>query len=270
MQTLSDQEFNKLCLFAKQNYGIDLSNKKTLVETKLLSYLAGKGYKSFLHFYHSLINDRTGNEAAFLVNRLTTNYTYFMREAESFNFFRDTAVPYMAAAADNGDLRIWSAGCSSGEEPYTLAMILKDHFGQNELFWDTKILATDISTRVLEQALEATYGEEQIRDLPAVWKLKYFEPDQNGRRRLVQAIREGVIFRKFNLMEKYFPFKQKFHVIFCRNVMIYFDNETRKQLINRFYDFTETGGYLIVGVSEAINRRETRYKFIMPAVYRKE
>jgi chemotaxis protein methyltransferase CheR len=82
--------------------------------------------------------------------------------------------------------------------------------------------------------------------------------------------REGVIFRKFNLMEKYFPFKQKFHVIFCRNVMIYFDNETRKQLINRFYDFTETGGYLIVGVSEAINRRETKYKFIMPAVYRKE
>lgn len=270
MQVLSDHEFHTLCCFTKDHFGIDLSHKRMLVESRLQSYLAAKGYQSFPHFYHRLVNDITGYEAADLVNRLTTNYTFFMREAESFNYFRDTLVPYLAATVKSRDLRIWSAGCSSGEEPYTLAMILRDYFGRDEFFWDTRILATDISTQVLELALEAVYSEEQIKDLPPAWKLKYFEPAENGRRRLVPGIRQGVIFRKFNLMEKHFPFKEKFHVIFCRNVMIYFDNETRKHLINRFYDLTESGGCLIIGLSESINRRETKYQFVMPAVYRKE
>jgi chemotaxis protein methyltransferase CheR len=270
MQPLSDDEFFKLSNFTKANYGIDLSHKRTMVESRLYSYLVDRGYQSFPHYFQCLLNDRTGNEATALVNRLTTNYTFFMREVIHFQYFRDTILPYLASTVKNRDLRIWSAGCSSGEEPYTLAMIISDYFGQAGFYWDTRILATDISSQVLEIALQAIYSDEQIKDLPATWRLKYFEPGPKGARRLVPSIREGVIFRKFNLMETYFPFKQKFHVIFCRNVMIYFDNETQRQLVNSFYDFTEPGGYLIIGHSESIDRKETGYQYIMPAVYRKE
>jgi chemotaxis protein methyltransferase CheR len=270
MQTLSDDEFFKLSSFTKKKYGIDLSNKRTMVESRLNNYLTTKGYHNFPDFFQCLVSDRTGNETTELVNRLTTNYTFFMREVTHFQYFRDTILPYLDAAVKDRDLRIWSAGCSTGEEPYTLAMIMSDYFGQTGYYWDKRILATDISSQVLEFALKAAYSEEQIKDLPVTWKLKYFEPGQKGTRRILPSIREGVIFRKFNLMETYFPFKQKFHVIFCRNVMIYFDNETQRQLVNRFYDFTEPGGYLIIGHSESIDRKETGYKYIMPAVYRKE
>lgn len=270
MQTLSDDEFYKLSNFTKTKYGIDLSQKKAMVEGRLRSFLPSRGYDKFSHYFQYLINDHTGNEASALVNRLTTNYTYFMREIKHFDYFRDTILPYLVATDKDRDLRIWSAGCSSGEEPYTLAMILNDYFGKSGLYWDKKILATDISLQVLEIALRATYSDEQIKDLPPRWKMQYFESVENGEKRLIQSIREEVIFRKFNLMETYFPFKQKFHVIFCRNVMIYFDNETKRQLINRLYDCTAPGGYLIIGHSESINRKETKYHSVMPAVYRKE
>lgn len=267
---MRDDEFLTLSSYTKTNYGIDLSDKRTLVESRLRNYLSEGRYQSFPHYFQSLVNDRTGTEATALVDRLTTNYTFFMREPKHFRYFQDTILPYLVSTVKDRDLRIWSAGCSSGEEPYTLAMIMNDYFGKSKLFWDTRILATDISSQVLETALQATYSDEQIKDLPASWRLKYFEPGQNGRQRLVSDIREAVIFRKFNLMEKKFPFKRKLHVIFCRNVMIYFDSETRKQLLQRFYEITELGGYLIIGHSESIDRKENGYRYIMPSVYRKE
>lgn len=270
MQTLSDDEFDKLSNFTKAKYGIDLSQKKAMVEGRLGTFLPSRGYDKFSSYFQYMLNDRTGIEASALVNKLTTNYTFFMREVNHFNYFRDTILPYLVSTVKDRDLRIWSAGCSSGEEPYTLAMIMKEYFGKSAFYWNSKILATDISLQVLELAVKATYSDEQIKDLPGKWKMQYFESAENGGNRLVQSIREEVIFQKFNLMETHFPFKQKFHVIFCRNVMIYFDNETKRQLVNRLYDCTATGGYLIIGHSEAINRKETRYQPVMPAVYRKE
>lgn len=270
MQALSDDEFYKLSNFTKAKYGLDLSQKKAMVEGRLQSFLTSRGYEEFSHYFQYLLSDRTGNEASALINKLTTNYTFFMREVNHFNYFRDTILPYLVSSVKDRDLRIWSAGCSSGEEPYTLAMIMNDYFGKSGFYWNTKILATDISLQVLEIALNATYSDEQIKDIPAQWKMQYFEPIKNGRYRLVKSIRDEVIFQKFNLMETNFPFKQKFHVIFCRNVMIYFDNETKRQLVNRLYDCTAPGGYLIIGHSESINRKETRYQSVMPAVYRKE
>jgi chemotaxis protein methyltransferase CheR len=270
MQILTDDEFIMLSTFTKKHCGIDLSQKKAMVEGRLQSFLSSRGYQNFPPYFQCLVNDRTGIEATALVNRLSTNYTFFMREVNHFNYFRDTIMPYLVTTVKNKDLRIWSAGCSSGEEPYTLAMLLSDHFGKAGFAWDTKILATDISSQVLEFALQGTYGIEQIKELPERWKMQYFEPVKNGERCLVKNIREGVVFRKFNLMEPNFPFKQKFHVIFCRNVMIYFDNETKRQLINRLYENTAPGGYLIIGHCESINRKETGYRYIIPAVYRKE
>ena len=144
-----------------------------------------------------------------------------MREVEHFFYFRDKVLPYFTGRQKDKDLRIWSAGCSSGEEPYTLAMFIDEFFGKEKMWWDSKILATDISTKVLEEAIKGIYSNEEIATLPSPWKLHYFKKIDNENSVLVDKIRNEVIYRKFNLMDRAFPFKRKFHVIFCRNVMIY-------------------------------------------------
>lgn len=270
MLNLTNDDFEKLSSFTKSNYGLDLSHKRNIVEARLEGFLSRRGYKSFPHYFQILLNDKSGNEAAALINRLTTNYTYFMREADHFNYFRDKILPYLAATERNRDLRIWSAGCSSGEEPYTLAMIINDYFGEAGACWDKKILATDISSQALEIALRASYSEEQTRELPERWQKQYFTRDQNGQNLVIPSIRNEVIFKKFNLMENNFPFKKKFQVIFCRNVMIYFDQDTKRRLINRMYECLASGGFFIIGHSESINKQESGFQYVIPAIYRKE
>jgi len=269
--TITDREFYQLATYIKSKYGINLkSEKKTLVISRLYNVLLEHGFRNFSEYYEYIISDQTGNAAATLINKITTNHTFFMREADHFNFFRDKVLPFLANTVKDRDLRIWSAGCSSGEEPYTLAMIMDEYFGNMKMQWDTKILATDISGKVLETAAKGIYNNERIASLPLSWKQKYFKPFDGENSVLVDRIRNEVIFRKFNLMEERFPFKRKFHVIFCRNVMIYFDVQTKHELINKFYDLQEYGGYLFIGHSESIIREQTRYKYVRPAVYRKE
>jgi len=271
MITISDEEFHKLAKYIKTNYGINLKEeKRTLVTGRLDQVLAQNNFSSFSEYYDYVVSDKTGQAAATLVNKITTNHTFFMREADHFYYFRDKVLPYLAQSVKDRDLRIWSAGCSTGEEPYTLAMILDEFFDKEKASWDTKVLATDISGRVLEQAARAVYPKEEITMLPPHWKLNYFHTLNNGDTELKDRIKSGVIFRKFNLMEEHFPFKKKFHVIFCRNVMIYFDNATKQELVRKFYQITEPGGYLFIGHSESLNREETEYRYVMPAVYRKE
>lgn len=132
------------------------------------------------------------------------------------------------------------------------------------------MLATDISSRVLEEASKGLYSSEDIASLPSNWKLSYFKKLGNDEFLISDRIRNEVIYRKLNLIDRVFSFKRKFHVIFCRNVMIYFDNKTKWEMVNKFYDLTEPGGYLFIGHSESLNREETKYKYVMPAVYRKE
>lgn len=178
-------------------------------------------------------------------------------------------MPDIVKKAGNKDLRIWSAGCSSGEEPYTLAIIIDEFFGKEKLFWDSKILATDISSRMLEKAQKRIYGNEEIAALPVNWRLSYFSKYDQDRSVISDRIRNEVIFRRFNLMEKCFPFKRKFHVIFCRNVMIYFNNETKWGLLDKFYNLMEDGAYLFLGLSESLGRDHKRFVPVMPSVYRK-
>jgi chemotaxis protein methyltransferase CheR len=268
--TITKEEFHKLADYIRANYGIHLKEEKqALVMGRLHNVLVQNNFSSFSEYYDYVIKDRTGMAAATLISKITTNHTFFMREPEHFNYFRETVLPYLKSTVKNRDLRIWSAGCSSGEEPYTLAMIIDDFFGSEKKLWDTKILATDISDRVLEQAKKGVYGNDRIAALPAVWRLNYFRNMDAKNSVISDKIREEVIYRKFNLMTEVFPFKRRFHVIFCRNVMIYFNNETKNKLIQKFYDFTEPGGYLFIGHSESLNREETQYKYIKPAVYRK-
>ena len=144
-----------------------------------------------------------------------------MRESEHFVFFRDLVLPYLYKIVKDNDLRIWSVGCSSGEEPYTLAMIINDFFREEKMWWDTKILATDISRKVLGKAIKGVYTNDAIKTLPPTWKQNYFKKIGNDISEISDIIKKEVIIRKFNLMESLFPFKRKFHIIFCRNVMIY-------------------------------------------------
>jgi len=263
------EDFTKLVNFVQHNFGIDLSRKKQLIESRLSNTLKEKGYSDFSSYVKYITTTKNKNDIDLMLNKLTTNYTYFMREREHFDFFKDTILPYLAETKKTSKiLSIWSAGCSSGEEPYTLTMLLKDYFSKQP-GWDTRILATDISQNVLSTAMKGEYAIESIKEVPPHWKTSYFSKTANPSKVCVtKAVKDNVIFRTFNLMDP-INFKMKFDVIFCRNVMIYFDQPTKDALVNRFYNATNPGGYLLIGHSESVNRAAVPYKYIMPATYRK-
>lgn len=271
MISITAKEFKELTQFIKANYGIDIKEeKKTMITGRLNNVLIENGCKTFSEYFELLKQDASGKHIITFINKVTTNHTFFMREKDHFDYFRDRILPRLSENVKDKDLRIWSAGCSSGEEPYTLAMIISDYFGKEKFFWDTKILATDISDRVLQLAKTGQYSNEEISTIPLSWKINYFSKAGMDESLVTDKIKNEIIFRKFNLMEEKFPFKKKFHVIFCRNVMIYFDDKTRMELVDKFYEATEAGGYLFIGHSESLSREQTRYKYVMPSVYRKE
>jgi chemotaxis protein methyltransferase CheR len=267
--SIKNSEFEELTNYIHSNYGINLKQKRVLVEGRLGAVINERGFSAYSDYLESVFSDKSGKEMTDLLNKLTTNHTFFMRESEHFDYFKNSCIPNLKKYAKDRDLRIWSAGCSSGEEPYTLSMILNDEFSDDRTGWDKKILATDISLKSLETASVGQYTSDAIESLPPVWKLNYFDKNRDGDYLIKDKVKSEVIFRKFNLMEKELPFKKKFHVIFCRNVMIYFDQKTKDELVERFYEHTEPGGYLFIGHSESIDRQNTRYEYIMPAVYRK-
>ncbi len=269
MLTIKENEFNRLASYIKANYGIDLMQKKVLLEGRLANHLTERGFESFDEYINVIFTDITGDETKILLNKVTTNYTFFMREPEHFDFFKTSVLPTMETMLRDRDLRIWSAGCSSGEEPYGLAMIMQEYFGDKKHMWDTKVLATDISDEAIMKAKLGIYNQESMKNVSNNYKNKFFDKHIDGAYKVSDKIKSEVVIRKFNLMEEIFPFKKKFHIIFCRNVMIYFDQKTKNELINKFYDYTEPGGYLFIGHSEYINRDETNYKHVIPAVYRK-
>ncbi|HEX3046613.1 MAG TPA: protein-glutamate O-methyltransferase CheR [Bacillota bacterium] len=270
MIKITAKELKQLVDFVRINYGLNLAEKETLIITRLHNILAKKNFNSFSEYYNYIATDVTGEAVTTLMSKLTTNHSFFLREQEHFDFFQNHILPYFAKRVFSHNLGIWSAGCATGEEPYTLAMIIDDFFGPAKSCWDTQILATDISKMALDTATTGIYTHEQLDTVPEKWRNTYFKkirPDQSV---ICDQIKREVIFRIFNLNNEVFPFKRKFHIIFCRNVMIYFDPVARKNLIDRFYQFTEPGGYLFIGQSESLRFDETKYQYVMPAVYRKE
>lgn len=269
MIAISEAEFNTLVDYIKRYYGIDLTKKKVLIEGRLSKALKEQGFSSYTAYLDYIFSNPTSDEAKKMISYLTTNHTYFMREPAHFQYFKEAVLPYYDKTLKDRDLRIWSAGCSTGEEPYTLAMIIHDYFGYRKPDWDTRILATDISVHALSKAREGVYRAEELKNVPNIWKLNYFNKIDEDRFEISKKIKDDVIFRGFNLMNDVFPFKRKFHVIFCRNVMIYFDLETKEKLVQKLYKHTEPGGYLFVGHSESLNRNDNCYQYVMPSVYRK-
>ena len=271
MFVISDQEFRQFADYINKSYGIHFKiEKKTLIEGRLANTLSSLNFTSLTDYMNYVMEDKSGRAAADMLDKITTNHTFFMREPAHFQYFKDVVLPYLVKTVKDRDLRIWSAACSSGEEPYTLAMIIDEYFGPNKEGWDTKILATDISRSILQSARSGIYSRERMKDLPEHWIKKYFHEHGPDQYLLSEKIRNEVIFSNINLMDAKYPFRRKMHVIFCRNVMIYFDDDSRDRLIEHLYEITEPGGFLFIGHSESLNRSKTQYKYIIPAVYRKE
>lgn len=266
---ITEAEFIRIVNYFKVNYGIDLKQKKSLITGRLDNYMIRNGHSSYSEFMSKVEKNPEGMEARDLVDYLTTNHTYFMREPEHFRFLKEVVLPEVKKSLESTrDLRTWCAAASTGEEAYTLAMIYKDFFALENNDWDTTILATDISSRVLDYATKGRYLKEQIEPLPDAWKRRYFKNVDLEQYEVSDELKREVIFRKFNLMDQ-LPFKQRLHIVFVRNVMIYFDEETKNNLVNRIYDMLVPGGYMFIGTTEAIDKSVTGFKYVRPSVYRK-
>lgn len=267
LSNISNEDFNKLVKFIHSQYGIDLSQKRQLVTSRLSSLLTQKGYTAYGPFISDLLKKQDPADMELVLNRLTTNYTFFMREQEHFDFFQHTILPELVKRHQRDKvLAIWSAGCSSGEEPYNISIYIKEFLGIQAEHWDTRVLATDISQKALASAKRGVY--ELPDTIPAAWKKKYFVPVPGTNQYAVAPIlRSNVIFQTFNLMDP-IKFKLKFDVIFCRNVMIYFDQPTKDALVQRFYDATVPGGYFMISHSENLGKNAP-YQTVAPSTFQK-
>ncbi len=265
--SISDTDFERLCAFMKQNYGIELFEKRQLIVSRLNSYLMQNGYKDFTLFLDDFFKTRDEKVLELIVNKLTTNYTYFMREKEHFTYLNKVILPELEKKnRAKQSVSVWSAGCSSGEEPYTLSISLLEYFSKYSRPWDTRILATDISAQALLKADKGVYSKPA--DIDDLLLRKYFDYNlEQNTYTIKPVLRKNVIYRTFNLMEQ-IKFRTKFDVIFCRNVMIYFNQDTREALIKRFSEVLNPGGYFIVSHSEAL-RQTSYFEKVGDSIYKK-
>jgi chemotaxis protein methyltransferase CheR len=270
---ITDREFELLTKLIYDKIGINLTDqKRALVMGRLQKLLRQKNFSNFHQYYEYVLNEKSGEALGELANYISTNHTFFYREKDHFEFFVKETLPWIEERMKNSnsnDIRIWSAGCSSGEEPYTLVMLMMEYFGPRYTHFNAGILATDISEKALGIAKEGIYSYERIRNLPEHFIKKYFKRAGANDWKIDDRVKNEVTFRKFNLMNEVFPFRKQFDTIFCRNVMIYFDLPTRYKLVDKFYEMTMPSGYLFIGHSESLSRDKNRYKYIMPATYRK-
>jgi chemotaxis protein methyltransferase CheR len=264
---LSDKQFKKVVRIVYRISGINLQEgKQAMVRTRLMKRVRALQLDS-IDAYLKYIESAAGTaELGFMIDAMTINKTSFFREAEHFKFLRENILPEIC----DPRLRFWSAACSSGEEPYSLAITLRES-SANVDSRDCLILATDISNRMLENADRGVYGPEALRDLPPYIVQKYFNKMNNGDYRMFQVkkcIRAMVRLARLNLMAPW-PMKGPFNVIYCRNVMFYFEISDRQTLINRFWDILAPGGYLFVGHSEGLAALSHKFHYVRPAIYRK-
>lgn len=275
--TMSDREFQRFSTLVYDHAGIKMPPaKKIMLEARLQKRLKALGIGSFEE-YGDFVISREGhdNELIHMIDVVTTNKTDFFREPAHFDFLVKTAIPgIQQAGGDTGrdPLRVWSAGCSSGEEPYTLAMVLSE-YSQNNPDFKFSILASDISTQILKTAKTAIYPEERVDTIPLNLKKKYLLKSKERERALVRIaphLRSTISFRRINFMDDSFDIAEKMDVIFCRNVVIYFDKPTQQVLMRKFHRQLKPGGYLFIGHSETLNGLDVSFKPVASTVYRKE
>jgi len=275
--TLTTEEFSLFRSLIYKLTGISLNDgKRTLVQSRLQKRLRLHGMASFSEYYQLVNGVGSGGEQTELINCITTNKTDFFREAHHFDFVAEQIVPAIGQQARLGRvaprLRIWHAGCSTGEEPYTLAMTLREAAEQQGGTWDIRQLASDIDTNVLARAETGIYDEERIAPVPEACLRKYFlrgRDAQTGLYKVRPELRQQIVFRQINLLEEEWPMRSdvRFDLIFCRNVVIYFDKPTQKRLFARFAQRLKPGGHLFIGHSESLHGISEEFKAVGRTIY---
>ncbi|MCK4303562.1 MAG: protein-glutamate O-methyltransferase CheR [Candidatus Eisenbacteria sp.] len=270
--SLTEAQFHKISELVKRLAGINLHvGKMQLVKARLNKRLRDLGMTSFAQYLAFLEDDKSGNELVSMLDALSTNLTNFFREPTHFDYLRTTILPRILQSGKSRRIRVWSAGCSTGEEPYTICITLLETI-PNMGLWDVKILATDLSTQVLKRAAQGVYSEARFEGVPRAVVHKYFDkvksdgPETNYQ--VKGVLRQLVTFGRLNLMEAW-PMTGPFDVIFCRNVMIYFEKPTQAKLIQRYYDLLCPGGVFFLGHSESLTGTNHRFKYIQPTIYEK-
>jgi chemotaxis protein methyltransferase CheR len=269
-QAISSEEFERFRTLIYEESGITLDEgKQGLITSRLLKRLRALGFSSFSEYYEHVLRDPTREEFTRMLDLISTNKTDFFREPKHFDFLRDEILPTLV---HEKAVRIWSAACSTGEEPYTIAMTLYDGVS-NPAQWNFKILASDLSTRVLATAAAGVYDAERVRDVPMELVRRHFlrgHGASEGRLKIKPHLAAMVQFRRLNLMDERFPIKSPLDVIFCRNVMIYFDRSTQERLVNKFHRYVKPGGYLFIGHSESLQWVSHPFTAVAPTIYRKD
>ncbi|MDY6850863.1 MAG: protein-glutamate O-methyltransferase [Thermodesulfobacteriota bacterium] len=266
--------FKRIIDIVYRESGIVLKDKPELLEARLAGLARKKGYSGPQDILERLESDETGEAVIELLDQVSTNLTYFFREPAHFDFVSKVFLPRLLAgkkARREQRIRFWSAACSSGEEPYSLAMTVREHLA-GETGWDVKILATDISTKVLQKGIEGRYSRQEVlRASPQIVQ-SFFNrkgDHKNPIYEVTDEIKEMVTFRRLNLLDDSYPFTTPFDLIVCRNVMIYFDFKTKQALLRRFHKYMGEGAVLFTGHSESLYGFEHFFHRVQVAVYQK-
>jgi chemotaxis protein methyltransferase CheR len=271
---MSDSTFRRFSSFIYNELGIKMPDtKKVMLESRLQKRLKDLGYTNFDE-YLDFVFSPTGQETELIhmMDVVTTNKTDFFREPTHYDFLKSFVLPEFKQNNRGAKLNVWSAGCSSGEEPYTLAMVFNDAMEENLLF-DYSIFATDISTRILQRAIDAVYHISRTQGIPRNVMQKYFLKSKNPdikTVRIIPQLRNKIVFDRLNFMDDYYNVNQQFDIIFCRNVLIYFDRETQEKVINKLCTKLKQGGYFFFGHSESITGINVPLEHIKPTIFRKK
>ena len=271
---LTVELFDKICKYIYEKARINLGkNKMELVRARFGKVMRQRKMSGFREYFKWMQTDTTGEALREVMNAISTNLTSFFRENEHFVFMSKVMLPALEqkGARSGGKIRLrgWSAGCSTGEEVYTMTMTIAETVPKLDE-WDIKLLATDIDTEVVATGQRGVYGKERISGIPPALVKKYLDSttDEKGKPayRMKDKLRNMIAFRHLNLFSDW-PFRNKFNYIFCRNVMIYFDRPTQEMLVNRYYENLASGGYLFIGHSESLSGINHRFEYVKPTIY---
>jgi len=269
---MSKRDFDAIRAFVHRAFGIALSPAKMpLVKMRLRSIVQRRGLSGAAEYVQRVLGNPDAEAMSELADAITTNHTFFWRESAHFELLQNTILPEIQrrhARQARPTLRLWCAAASTGQEPYTLAAAVRLVLGDQIKRWDTGLLATDLSARALEQARAAVYTREEAGPLPEAYKRAMFQPVGGDDLQVREELRRDVTFRRLNLLTS-FRFRQPFDVVFCRNVMIYFDDATKLDLAARIAAVLRPGGYLVVGLSESLGSTPPGLRPVVPAVYQK-
>lgn len=271
--TLTEHEFKRLSEFIKKSYGINLTdNKKDLLEYRLSKRLAALRmvtYSSYLDYLFSA--EGMEKESALMINEVSTNKTEFFREKQHFDILNQHILPIIAPQYAGISMPIWSAGCSSGEEVYSLALTM-ERFRASSPAFSYHILGTDISSTILQTAYRGIYSMDSVKEMPQADLRKYFLKNREESRpevRLIKMIRDKVAFKHLNLMDAIYDTPVKYPIIFCRNTLIYFDRETKAEIIRKMKLRLLSGGYLFISHTESLVNLNQGLSLVYPSVYQK-